>query len=338
MSEQYPINTRVAARVKGFPLWPARVADENEAPLNLPPKRSDNSLLLNFYGTNDYCWATTDAIKPFSEYIESVNSSSAKSKRKHRAKLTAAIQQASQDVGGTGDLMKPLLPPAQFHSMPMVVDDDGDSRPSSPALSLPSTHSHTHSQVTGTSAPRPPRVEEVVPISRPDEMLEISISNVLKEKLLFDWDHICVIKMLVPLPAHVTVEDVLVRKWQDARKAHTASPAILENDAQFVQGMLLLFDKCLGTLLLYKFERLQYLELLRGHPAHRASQLYGAEHLLRFLVKLPVLWQEMHATPVFTQGVQARVLDLLRLLDTECGSLFAAEYDNPAPVYRRLAG
>ncbi len=49
------------------------------------------------------------------------------------------------------------------------------------------------------------------------------------------------------------------------------------------EGIRLYFDKALGSLLLYKFERQQYSEILKNSPNKAMSEVYGAEHLLRLL-------------------------------------------------------
>lgn len=50
---------------------------------------------------------------------------------------------------------------------------------------------------------------------------------------------------------------------------------------QVVSGLKLYFDKALGNILLYRFERQQYVELMERHPEKKKSEIYGVEHLLR---------------------------------------------------------
>jgi hypothetical protein len=50
---------------------------------------------------------------------------------------------------------------------------------------------------------------------------------------------------------------------------------------EVLQGLQDYFDKALGTILLYRFEREQYALTLMRFPGRRMSEIYGAEHLLR---------------------------------------------------------
>lgn len=46
-------------------------------------------------------------------------------------------------------------------------------------------------------------------------------------------------------------------------------------------GIRIYFNKALGTMLLYRFERNQYADIKRQNPEKDLVDIYGAEHLLR---------------------------------------------------------
>lgn len=48
-----------------------------------------------------------------------------------------------------------------------------------------------------------------------------------------------------------------------------------------IDGIQKYFDAALGSLLLYRFERIQYAEAIKTFAGKRMSEVYGAEHLLR---------------------------------------------------------
>jgi mortality factor 4-like protein 1 len=50
---------------------------------------------------------------------------------------------------------------------------------------------------------------------------------------------------------------------------------------EVVAGLKLYFNRALGAMLLYRFERQQYTDLRKKFPKKEMSDIYGAEHLLR---------------------------------------------------------
>jgi mortality factor 4-like protein 1 len=103
------------------------------------------------------------------------------------------------------------------------------------------------------------------------------------------------------------------------------------------EGIKLYFDKALGSLLLYKFERQQYSEILKSSQNRPMSDLYGAEHLLRLLAKLPELIvttdMEQDTVAVLIEGVS----ELIKYLAKNVGTLFVSEYNAATPMYIRMA-
>jgi mortality factor 4-like protein 1 len=50
---------------------------------------------------------------------------------------------------------------------------------------------------------------------------------------------------------------------------------------QVVEGLKAYFEKALGNILLYAFERHQYVEIIKSHPELSMCEIYGPEHFLR---------------------------------------------------------
>jgi mortality factor 4-like protein 1 len=50
---------------------------------------------------------------------------------------------------------------------------------------------------------------------------------------------------------------------------------------EVISGLQIYFDRCLGNILLYRFERQQYVDIRRSNEGKEMSEIYGAEHLLR---------------------------------------------------------
>jgi mortality factor 4-like protein 1 len=61
----------------------------------------------------------------------------------------------------------------------------------------------------------------------------------------------------------------------------SSTPLLEDSMKEVVEGLKLYFEKAVGNILLYKFERRQYVEILNQNPDTSLCDLYGAEHLLR---------------------------------------------------------
>lgn len=64
-------------------------------------------------------------------------------------------------------------------------------------------------------------------------------------------------------------------------KTNSDADADYQNVNEIMTGLRSYFDRCVGSILLYRMERLQYQTLKEQNPKVALSELYGAEHLLR---------------------------------------------------------
>ncbi|KAI8836607.1 MRG-domain-containing protein [Chytridium lagenaria] len=98
----------------------------------------------------------------------------------------------------------------------------------------------------------------------------------------------------IKIPISEALKIVLVDDWENITKNQKVANVseILTNFKEYYQkenkgkeDWKAYFDRALGNLLLYRFERQQYLSM---------SDVYGAEHLLRLFVQLPQLIAHTH--------------------------------------------
>lgn len=54
---------------------------------------------------------------------------------------------------------------------------------------------------------------------------------------------------------------------------------------QVVEGLKVYFEKALGSVLLYRNERQQYIQIQKTHPDKSIGEIYGVHHLLRLFGK-----------------------------------------------------
>lgn len=115
--------------------------------------------------------------------------------------------------------------------------------------------------------------------------VKIFIPDSIKAILVDDWENVTKNQMLVPLPKDPNVVNILeaYRKAVPKKKPGSAEADIFD---EVIAGLKLYFDKSLGTILLYRFERQQFLDITKEHPGKQPSEIYGAEHMLRLCGKL----------------------------------------------------
>lgn len=126
--------------------------------------------------------------------------------------------------------------------------------------------------------------------------VKIFIPDALKSILVDDWEKVTKENKVAPTPAPISVTQFL-NEYNEAESLHrrpgSADADILE---EVIAGVKEYFNKALGRILLYKFERNQYFDwhkqLEKGHGEHAGKTLcdiYGCEHLLRLFGRILLL-------------------------------------------------
>lgn len=166
--------------------------------------------------------------------------------------------------------------------------------------------------------------------------IKINIPLSLQEWLIDDLDAIMQQNKLVKVPNSNTVKSIL----DDYKRVHVKE---LQGDEkninevnETISGLIRYFNVMLGSQLLYKFERIQYSELLNSNKV--MSNIYGAIHLLRLLEKLDeiIAYAPLEASKL--EGLIAQTNSILRYLDKNHLSLFKSEdYIIAPPNYIRAA-
>ncbi|KAJ1024338.1 hypothetical protein NDA18_004507 [Ustilago nuda] len=196
-------------------------------------------------------------------------------------------------------------------------------------------------------------------LKRPE--VKISLPDQLKLQLVDDWENITKNGLLVPLPRRPCVRDIL----QDYRKHYlslktpssskTRSPAVVD---EVLKGLKLYFDRSLGQNLLYRFERAQYVEYRKKNGPKMGdgdirsnarsgtasmggdmepSDVYGAEHLLRLFVNLPMIILHTSMDGESIGLLKEHLGEFLTYIAKEKHRLFVREYEAASPAYHRIS-
>ncbi|KXS11602.1 MRG-domain-containing protein [Gonapodya prolifera JEL478] len=176
--------------------------------------------------------------------------------------------------------------------------------------------------------------------------IKIPIPDILKLQLVDDWERVTKHRQVVPLPRNPTVTQVLeqYREFKVANKPSTAAAASSSSTTtretrsddvlnEVLDGVKLYFDRSLGNVLLYRFERAQYQDLLAKNQGKEMSDIYGAEHLLRLFVQMPSFIAHTNMDIDATNLLRQYLEDILKWMAKNMKKIFVTEYDNVPPEY-----
>lgn len=168
-----------------------------------------------------------------------------------------------------------------------------------------------------------------------------------------DWENVTKSQMLVPLPHEKPITTVLNDFTQSYASKLTEGDPELDILDEIVHGFKEYFDKAIGRILLYRFERKQYMDLaaaMEGRPppvyreggngeAERPDKdlasikgkgpcdVYGAEHLARLIVTMPELISQTNMDAQAVNRLKEELHKLTQFLAKNATKYFAADYD-----------
>ncbi|CEP13820.1 hypothetical protein [Parasitella parasitica] len=168
-------------------------------------------------------------------------------------------------------------------------------------------------------------------LNRPE--IKLDIPDTLKGQLVDDWENVTKNQQLVTLPRTVNVNEVLLRykRFKKDKKGNRELNEDLLDEV--LEGLRIYFNKALGSMLLYRFERHQYAEIRKTHSETNLVDIYGAEHLLRLFVQMPSLIAHTNMDPDAVNVLSDYLTDILRFMQKHQKQLFQTEYENAAPGY-----
>ncbi|CAG8954056.1 hypothetical protein HYFRA_00009157 [Hymenoscyphus fraxineus] len=174
--------------------------------------------------------------------------------------------------------------------------------------------------------------------SRPS--IKVGVPDHIKAILVDDWENVTKNSQLIPLPRASPVSTILadyIDCEMPRRQAGSPQADILD---EVVAGLKEYFEKSLGRLLLYKFERHQYVEI-RSAWENKDSELYGkgpaetygAEHLCRLIVTLPELIAQTNMDVQSVNRLREELTKLTMWLGRNAEKYFCKEYETPSGEY-----
>lgn len=227
-------------------------------------------------------------------------------KRVPKQRLSTVVE--DEEAGETGSGKAPSPEPVPARPTRASTRVRAPTRKAAERGSAPPTRGRGSG--TGRQATRPTAAKRVVGRNPVDDVrvlsqeeqfllrpaVRLAIPENLKGMLVDDWEYVTKNLQLVPLPSANPVNSILrdyLREEAPRRRPGSAEADLL---AEVVSGLGEYFDKSLGRILLYRFEREQFSEMRekwegagRGNGPRDIKgpgDVYGAEHLARLLGKV----------------------------------------------------
>ncbi|KAK7544125.1 MRG-domain-containing protein [Phyllosticta citribraziliensis] len=167
--------------------------------------------------------------------------------------------------------------------------------------------------------------------------VRIPMPDKLKSVLVDDWEQITKNLHLTKVPSLCSVSTVLSQYETQERTKRIPGSADWDILQEVMQGIKEYFRKALGRILLYRFERDQYLEVHKkmespnspGYTGRSLEQIYGPEHLLRLLVSLPDLIAQTNMDPQSVNRLREELLKLTMWIakDENANRFFRNNYE-----------
>lgn len=117
--------------------------------------------------------------------------------------------------------------------------------------------------------------------------LFITMPVEIKKILIRDWQNITKHEKLVELPSKYPISKLLKKFVRDICRNKDTDGSLLENYIELARSLEDYFNRSLGTLLLYRYEREQYIDILKRTPVPKMIDVYSPIFFLRLCSILP---------------------------------------------------
>ncbi|KAI0006967.1 MRG-domain-containing protein [Xylariaceae sp. FL0662B] len=174
--------------------------------------------------------------------------------------------------------------------------------------------------------------------------IKLIVPDVLKALLVDDWENITKNNQLVPLPHPHPVTKILEDYAASEIPKRPAGSSHIDILEETLAGLKEYFDKSLGRILLYRFERAQYADMHKKWNSNdpefqgkTASDTYGPEHLMRLMVSLPELIAQTNMDQQSVNRLREELAKFCTWLSKNTTAYFISNYESPSQDYIQKA-
>ncbi|KFH48740.1 Chromatin modification-related protein-like protein [Hapsidospora chrysogenum ATCC 11550] len=171
-------------------------------------------------------------------------------------------------------------------------------------------------------------------------MINLPVPDHIQAMLVDDWENITKNNQLVPLPHEKPVTRVLDDYLNYERPSRPEGSSSLDILEEVIAGLREYFEKALSKILLYRFERHQYMDMRKlwdnnddQSQYKNVCDVYGAEHLARLIVSLPELLAQTNMDQQSVSRLREEMGKFTMWLGKNCETYFVSEYETPSQEY-----
>eukprot|EP00899_Mesostigma_viride_P012899 jgi/Mesvir1/2160/Mv16673-RA.1 len=158
-------------------------------------------------------------------------------------------------------------------------------------------------------------------------VIKIPFPSILKRQLVADWNQVAKEGKLYELPRSPCVREIIAT-YQE-KKSAGSDAAAKETLDEIMEGLRSYFNSSLHCMLLYATERAQYDEHVPADDSCSPSDVYGVEHLMRLMVKLPELLSYAHLNDTTANLLQSHLDDFIKFLKQNYSAFFSTQSTLP---------
>ncbi|QPG74341.1 hypothetical protein FOA43_001668 [Brettanomyces nanus] len=162
--------------------------------------------------------------------------------------------------------------------------------------------------------------------------MNVSVPTEIKLLLVKDWENITRNEKLVSLPSKSSANKVLKDFSKKVCREDFADDVKLDNYLEIIESLKMLFNQSLGTLLLYRYEREQYKEMIQKYDRLEFSEIYSPIFLLRLCSILPNLMVQSHMDLQSMNIVKEFIEEFYEWLCDHSKIYMIDEYENCMPL------
>ncbi|KAJ4255560.1 Esa1p-associated factor [Fusarium torreyae] len=171
-------------------------------------------------------------------------------------------------------------------------------------------------------------------------MINLPVPDHIQAMLVDDWENITKNNQLVPLPHNKPVTKIFEDYFAHERPHREEGSSSMDILEEVVAGFREYFEKALSRILLYRFERHQYMDVKKlwenteSNPEITSvCDVYGAEHLARLIVSLPELLAQTNMDQQSVSRLREEIGKFNVWLGRNCETYFVNEYETPSQEY-----